>query len=96
MFAIFILQSANDRFYQLQYALLSRLQLREPLTSLPSTRFATNSKMAPHIDEHWDVTVINHTELDEIWKPDDEEVVVYTRLDSMQPGTFPSTSPRHS
>ena len=47
--------------------------------------------LAKHIDEHWDVTVINHTELDEIWKPDDEEVVVYTRLDSMQPGTFPST-----
>ena len=37
------------------------------------------------------MTVINNTELDEIWKPDDEEVVVYTRLDSMQPGTFPST-----
>lgn len=27
MFAIFILQSANDRFYQLQYALLSRLSV---------------------------------------------------------------------
>ena len=24
-----------------------KIQLREPLTSLPSTRFATNSKMAP-------------------------------------------------
>ena len=47
--------------------------------------------LAKHIDENWNVTVINNTELDEIWKPDDEEVVVYTRLDSMQPGTFPST-----
>ena len=41
--------------------------------------------LAKHIDENWNVTVINNTELDEIWKPDDEEVVVYTRLDSMQP-----------
>lgn len=47
--------------------------------------------LAKHIDDKWNVTVINNTELDEIWKPDDEEVVVYTRLDSMQPGTFPST-----
>lgn len=36
--------------------------------------------LAKHIDENWNVTVINNTELDEIWKPDDEEVVVYTRL----------------
>ena len=47
--------------------------------------------LAKYIYENWNVTVINRSELDDIWKPDSKEAVAYIRLESMQPGTFAST-----
>lgn len=52
------------------------------------------NSLSKHISDNWNekVTVINSADLEEIWKPGTEDIVVYVRLDSLQPGTFPSTA----
>lgn len=47
--------------------------------------------LAKYISENWNVTVINRSKLNDIWKPGAKETVAYVRLESMQPGTFAST-----
>lgn len=47
--------------------------------------------LAKYISENWNVTVINRSKLNDIWKPEAKETVAYIRLESMQPGTFAST-----
>ena len=50
------------------------------------------SSLSKHIADNWNVTVINSTELEEIWKLGHEDIAAYVRIDSLQPGTFPSTA----
>ncbi|MED9813945.1 hypothetical protein [Anaerostipes sp.] len=50
------------------------------------------NSLAKHLADNWNVTVINSTDLEEIWKPGPEDIAAYVRLDSLQPGTFPSTA----
>lgn len=50
------------------------------------------NSLAKYIADNWNVTVINNAELKDIWKPEAEEIAAYVRLDSIQPGSFPSTA----